>query len=77
LEGKDDGQKTPRGCPDFNSYVKNLHVLVFQTDRQTVRWTDRWTETLIRCGLPSLHFSRLKSPIHPLIVGWGNFFLMS
>jgi hypothetical protein len=24
LEGMDDGQKTPRGHPDFNSYVKIL-----------------------------------------------------
>jgi hypothetical protein len=24
----DDGQKTPRGHPDFNSYVKILHVFI-------------------------------------------------
>ncbi len=36
-EGMDDGQKTPRGHPDFNSYMKILHVLVFMTDRQTDR----------------------------------------
>ncbi len=36
-EGMDDGQKTPHGHPDFNSYVKNLCVLVFITDG----WTDR------------------------------------
>ncbi len=39
-EGMDDKQKTPRGHPNFNSYVNNWCVLVFQTDR--------WTETLIR-----------------------------
>ncbi len=33
-EGMDDAQKTPRGHPDFNSYVQNLHVFIFQTDRQ-------------------------------------------
>jgi hypothetical protein len=40
-EGMDDGQKTPHGHPDFNSYVKILRVLVFITDRQTDRQTDR------------------------------------
>ncbi len=39
----DDGQKTPHGHPDFNSYVKILRVLVFITDGQT--------EKIIRCGL--------------------------
>jgi hypothetical protein len=33
----DNGQKTPCGHPNFNSYVKNLRVLVFQTDGQTDR----------------------------------------
>jgi hypothetical protein len=46
------GQKTPRGHPDFNSYVNTPHVMVFQTDRQTDRWTDGRTETLIRGGFP-------------------------
>jgi hypothetical protein len=31
------GQKTPRGHPNFNSYVKNLRVLVFMTDGRTDR----------------------------------------
>jgi hypothetical protein len=31
-QGMDDGQMTPRGNPNFNSYVKNLCFLVFQTD---------------------------------------------
>jgi hypothetical protein len=43
LEGMDDGQKTPRGHPDFNSYMKILLVLVFITDRQTDRQADRQT----------------------------------
>jgi hypothetical protein len=57
-EGMDGGQKTPRGHPDFNSYVKILRVFIFQMDRQTnVRTderTDRQTEKLIRCGLGNL-----------------------
>jgi hypothetical protein len=40
----DDGQKTPLGHPDFNSYVKIL--CVFITDRHT----DRQTEKLIGVG---------------------------
>ncbi len=42
-EGTDNGQKTPLGHPNFNSYVQILRVLVFQTDGW---WTngqiDRW-----------------------------------
>jgi hypothetical protein len=34
LEGRNDRQMTPRGYPNFNSYVKNLCVLVFRTDGQ-------------------------------------------
>ncbi len=53
LEVMDDGQKTPRGHPDFNS-VKILRV--FTMNKQT----DRQTEKLIRCGLGNLiGFSRL------------------
>ncbi len=44
LEGMDDGQKTARGHPDFNSYVKILRVLVFITDGWTDRQTDRQME---------------------------------
>ncbi len=34
----DDGQITPRGYATFNSYIKNLRVLVLlQIDRQTDR----------------------------------------
>jgi hypothetical protein len=43
-EGIDDGHKTPRGHPDFKSYMKILRVLVFRTDRRTDRWTDRQTD---------------------------------
>ncbi len=35
LEGADDAQKTPRGHHDFNSYIQNLRVSIFRTDRQT------------------------------------------
>jgi hypothetical protein len=53
LEGMDDAQKTSRGHPDFNSYVQNLRVFIFQmggrtdkrmngrTDKRTDRQTDR------------------------------------
>jgi hypothetical protein len=37
-EGIDDGQKTPRRHPDFNSYVKILRVFIW--NRQTNRQTD-------------------------------------
>jgi hypothetical protein len=39
-EGMDDGQKTPRGHPDFNSYMKILRVLVFITDGRMDRQMD-------------------------------------
>ncbi len=45
-EGMGDAQKTPRGHPDFNSYVRNLRVFIFRTDGRT--------ETLIRGGIPHL-----------------------
>jgi hypothetical protein len=60
-EGRDDGQKTPRGHPNFNSYIQNLYVLVFQTDGQTNRQMDGrmngLTEKIIRCGLGNLSVS--------------------
>ncbi len=37
-EGMDDGQKTPRGHPDFNSYVKILRVFIWN------RWMNRQTD---------------------------------
>ncbi len=42
LEGMDDRQKTPRGHPGFNSYVKILHVFIDngRMNRQTNRQTD-------------------------------------
>ncbi len=43
----DDGQKTPPGHPDFNSYVK-IYVLCYSGQM------DGQTETLIRVGFP--HF---------------------
>jgi hypothetical protein len=54
LEGTDNAQKTSRGHPDFNSYVQNLCVFIFQTDGQMDErmngQTDRQTEKLIWCG---------------------------
>jgi hypothetical protein len=49
----DDGQKTPRGHPDFNSYVEILQVFI--TNGQTNRQTDRQMDTLIWCGLGNLN----------------------
>jgi hypothetical protein len=40
LNRMDDGQKTSRGHPDFNSHMKILRVLAFRTDRQ-MDGTDR------------------------------------
>jgi hypothetical protein len=68
LEGMDDGQKTPRGHPDFNSYVKILRVLVFQTDGQTDRWTDREINPV--WASPTMF---LQVNEHLLRVGWRNF----
>ncbi len=60
LEGTNDAQKTPREHPDFNFYIQNLRVFIFQTDERT--------ETLIRGGFP--HFVPPgKHRIHPLRVG--------
>ncbi len=39
-EGTDCRQMTPCGYPNFNSYIENLHFLVFPTDRGTDGWTD-------------------------------------
>jgi hypothetical protein len=32
MEGTEDAQKNPCGHPDFNSYVQNLLVFIYQTD---------------------------------------------
>jgi hypothetical protein len=58
-EGTDDGQKTPRGHPNSNSYMKNLRVLVFRTDGD------------INPVWPSLTTFR---QVHSLCVGWRNSF---
>ncbi len=66
----DDGQKIPRGHPDFNSYVKILRVLVFITDG----WMDGWTDSDINPVWASL---TMFLQVHPLRVGWRNFSLLS
>jgi hypothetical protein len=38
FEWTEDRQMTPCGNPNFNSHVKYLRILVFQTDG----WMDRW-----------------------------------
>jgi hypothetical protein len=56
----DNGQKTPHGHPDLNSYVKILRVLALITDRQTDGQTDGQTDrqrnTLAARGLEELFF---------------------
>jgi hypothetical protein len=51
----DDRQKTPRGHPNFNSYMKNLCILVFWTDRRTDRQEDREINLEEPIRLPSPH----------------------
>jgi hypothetical protein len=66
----DDGQKTPRGQPDFHSYVKIQRVFIFQTEVScfsvtpfystllalTHRQNHRETNTLAARGLEELFF---------------------
>ncbi len=52
-EVMDDGQMTPRGYPNFNSYLKNLGVLVFWTDKRTNRHKEIH---LLRVGWRNLFF---------------------
>ncbi len=71
----DDGQKTRRGHPDFNSYVKNLCVLVFQMDGQTDRQTEINLEEPVRVAIPTR--INLEEPIssgYPAHLGltWRN-----
>jgi hypothetical protein len=57
-EGMDEGQKTPPGHPDFNSYVKILRVLVFIPDG----WADRQMDRDINLVWASLTmFLRVKN----------------
>ncbi len=61
-EGRIDRQMTPCGYPNFNFYVKNLRVLVFQTDREINPVWASLTTFL---------------QVNPLCVGWRNFSLLS
>ena len=63
----DNGQKTPRGHPDFNSYVKSHRVFIDRTDRIT----DGETNTLAAHGLEELVFRCLRkvSPAHQRSAG--------
>jgi hypothetical protein len=78
----DNGQKTPCGHPDFNSYVKIQRVFIDngqtnrRTDEQTNGRTDReinpvWAGTPTACGLEELFFRCLKkvSPAHQRSAG--------
>jgi hypothetical protein len=80
LEGMDDGQKTPRGHPDFISYVKILRVFITngQTDGQTdgeISSGVSWVTTPAARGLEkyfSAVLERFLEPIHALRVYFGN-----
>ncbi len=64
MEGIDDGQNTPRGHPDFNSYVKNSMCFHMErTDEQTDEQTGgeiyllrmgRLEELFSSCGFVSV-----------------------
>jgi hypothetical protein len=68
LEGMDNGQKTPLGHPNLNSYIQNLlffcipdRLVNGRTDRQTDR--QRRMETVIRWGFcSSLEYVPLGTP---------------
>ncbi len=51
---------TPRGYPNFNSYVKNLRVLVFRTDGRMDRGLDRQRNTPAARGLEELFCAGLE-----------------
>jgi hypothetical protein len=61
----DDGQKTPRGHPDFHSYMKIPRVFIFQP-LQTDRITDRETNTLATRGLEEFFSAVLEKFLLPL-----------
>jgi hypothetical protein len=68
-EGNGQWTEKSNGYPDFNSYVQNLHVFIFQTDGrtdiqtdgQTEGRTDRQTEKLIRCELGTYWFLQINN----------------
>ncbi len=62
----DDEQKTPRGHPDFNSYVNILRVLVFMTDGWMDGQTDRQRNTLAVRGLEELSSAVLERFLKPI-----------
>jgi hypothetical protein len=66
----DDGQKTPHGHPDFDSYMKIQRVLVSITDG----WTDGWTDREFNPVWASIV---MFLQVHLLRVGWRNFFPLS
>ncbi len=41
---------TPHGYPNFNSYINNQRLLVFQTDGRTDGRMDGWTDGNINPG---------------------------
>jgi hypothetical protein len=61
----DDRQKTPRGHPDFHSYLKILYVFIFQP-LQTDGITDRETKTLATRGLEEFFSAVLEKFLLPL-----------
>ncbi len=80
--GTKNRQITPRGYPNFNSYVKNLRVLVFQTDREiNPVWASLTTSSCVKAGTPAARgleelfsavLERFLKPIHTLRVYCKN-----
>ncbi len=64
LEGMDDGQKPPRGHPDFHSYVKIQRFFIFQTSF----WLTLFYSTLLALTHRQKDGRRLKL----ILVGLGN-----
>ncbi len=74
----DDAQKTPRGHPDFNSYVQNLPVFIFRTDRDINpggAFLTLFLQVKLTLSFPCSQkgFVIDKRLVHPLRVGWKNF----
>jgi hypothetical protein len=70
-EGWNNRQMTPRGYPNFYSYLKNLRVFVFRTNERT----DGQRHTPAARGLEKLFstvLGRFLQPIHAMRVYCKN-----
>jgi hypothetical protein len=68
LEGMDNGQKTPRGHPDFHSYMKIQRVFLFQTSF----WLKLFYSTL----LALTHRQKDRRRLKLILVGLGNLWFL-